>query len=368
MNTKKILVVGNFNSIHLQNWIKYFFQNKRFKLNYLSYEKTNFKIPDCKLKSLNRKKNSIFSIFLNFFLIANFLYKDKPKMVVIHYINEQLINFWLLKIFFKYKLTIIPWGSDLNFNINIFQKFIKRLLISKSDLIITDGYHIKHKLLNFFKINHNNIKISNFGIDLKKINNLSNSQNIDNFLSDRNIQKFIVSNRSLEDLYSIDTLIYAFKQLSKSIQDIHLIIIGDGSKKDQLIELSKSLNIENKVIFIGKIDHEELLIWVKKSSIYISTSLYDAGLSSSIAEAIFLKKKIICADNSDNNFWMQKYNLGLTFENKNFNDLNNKIYSMLNFKVNKDSIDISFFEKKFDYDSVMIDIDSYLSKTLKNDC
>ena len=65
---------------------------------------------------------------------------------------------------------------------------------------------------------------------------------------------------------------------------------------------------------------------------------------------------------------MQKYNLGLTFENKNFNDLNNKIYNMLNFKVDKDSIDISFFEKKFDYDSVMIDIDTYLSEILKNDC
>ena len=207
-------------------------------------------------------------------------------MVVIHYINEQLINFWLLKIFFKYKLTIIPWGSDLNFNINIFQKFIKRLLISKSDLIITDGYHIKHKLLNFLKLITIILKFLIWN-RFKKIYNLSNSQNIDNFLSDRNIKKFIVSNRSLEDLYSIDTLIYAFKKLSKSIQDIHLIIIGDGTKKDQLIELSKSLNIENKVIFIGKIDHEELLIWVKKSSIYISTSLYDAGLSSSIAEAIF---------------------------------------------------------------------------------
>ena len=91
-------------------------------------------------------------------------------------------------------------------------------------------------------------------------------------------------------------------------------------------------------------------------------------MSSSIAEAIFLKKKIICANNSDNNFWMKRYDLGLTFENKNFNDLNNKIYSMLNFKVDKDSIDISFFEKKFDYDSVMVDIDSYLSETLKNDC
>ena len=65
---------------------------------------------------------------------------------------------------------------------------------------------------------------------------------------------------------------------------------------------------------------------------------------------------------------MKRYDLGLTFENKNFNDLNNKIYNMLNFKVNKDSIDISLFEKKFDYDSVMVDIDSYLSETLKNDC
>ena len=65
---------------------------------------------------------------------------------------------------------------------------------------------------------------------------------------------------------------------------------------------------------------------------------------------------------------MQRYNLGLTFENKNFNDLNDKIYSMLNSKVNHDSIDISFFEKKFDYDSVMIEIESYLSKTLNNDC
>jgi hypothetical protein len=174
MNTNEVLVVGNFNSIHLQNWIKYFFQNKRFELICLSYEKTNFKIFDCKLKNLNRKKSSIFSIFVNFFFLANFLYKNKPRMVVIHYINEQLINFWLFKIFFKYKLTIIPWGSDLNFNINILQKSIKKFLINKSDLIITDGYHIKSKLLNSFKINHNNIKISNFGINLKKINNLSN--------------------------------------------------------------------------------------------------------------------------------------------------------------------------------------------------
>jgi glycosyltransferase involved in cell wall biosynthesis len=111
-----------------------------------------------------------------------------------------------------------------------------------------------------------------------------------------------------------------------------------------------------------------LLKWVKKSLIYISTSLYDAGLSSSIAEAIFLKKKIICANNSDNDFWIQRYELGLTFEDKNFNDLNDKIYSILNFEVNEDSIDISFFEKMFDYDSVMMNVETYLCKALKNDC
>ena len=356
MIKKKILIVGNYNSIHLQNWIKHFITNINFSTSYLSYEKSNFKFNDSVIQNLSRSDNRFYSIISNFFFVLKFIRIEKPQIIVIHYINEQLTIFSILKYFFRYKLVIVPWGSDLNFNINLIQKLIKKILITNSDMIITDGYHIKEKINNFFKVHHNNIIISNFGINLQHIYDLSENLYIDEFIHKNKIKKFIVSNRSLEDLYSIDTLIYAFDSFVKNNIDFSLIIIGDGAKKNELSKIAKKLNIQKKIFFLGRLQHQDLLRWVKKSKIYVSTSLYDAGLSSSIAEAVFLKKRVICANNSDNNFWMEKYKKGLIFKGRDFNDLNHKLSKILELK-DEDNIDISYFKKMFDYDSVMKNIE-----------
>lgn len=356
MNKKKILIVGNYNSIHLQNWIKHFNNNKNFLTVHLSYENSNFKSNSIVIPYLTRSNNIFYSIISNFFFVFKFIRINKPQIVVIHYINEQLLIFSLLRYFFKYKLVIVPWGSDLNFNISLIQRFIKKILMINSDMIITDGYHIKDKINKFFNVRHNNIIISNFGINLKHIYDLSENESIDDFLHKNKIKKFIVSNRSLDDLYSVDTLIYAFDRFIINNIDFSLIIIGDGDKKNELLNISKKLNIQKKIFFLGRLQHNDLLRWVKRSNIYVSTSLYDAGLSSSIAEAVFLKKRILCANNSDNKFWMDKYKIGLIFKGRDFNDLNYKLSKILELS-DVDEIDISYFKKMFDYDSVMENIE-----------
>ena len=55
-----------------------------------------------------------------------------------------------------------------------------------------------------------------------------------------------------------DDVLRAFKIILKAEPDAALIIAGDGPMKEELIALSKQLELENKVIFLGNIDQMRL--------------------------------------------------------------------------------------------------------------
>jgi glycosyltransferase involved in cell wall biosynthesis len=102
--------------------------------------------------------------------------------------------------------------------------------------------------------------------------------------------------KNLEKVYGIEYLIKAFSILSKEIQkDLRLMIVGDGTEKENLKNLCKDLNIENKVIFTGKIDNSKVPDYINKIDVVCLPSLSESfGVSA--VEACACGRPVVCTD------------------------------------------------------------------------
>ena len=79
----------------------------------------------------------------------------------------------------------------------------------------------------------------------------------------------------LIDIKNIPMLLKGFALFLLKDKNAKLIIVGDGNKKDDLKELTNSLEIENNVIFTGNLDKEELGNYYNIADTFALTSHYD---------------------------------------------------------------------------------------------
>lgn len=79
--------------------------------------------------------------------------------------------------------------------------------------------------------------------------------------------------------------------------NIQLNLLGDGSEKGKLQELTKKLNLEQHILFHGNVDDPERFL--KNSVVYIHTALYEPfGLV--ILEAMAAGLPVVCTDGGGN--------------------------------------------------------------------
>lgn len=78
----------------------------------------------------------------------------------------------------------------------------------------------------------------------------------------------------LEGEKGFDTLIKAFAKGFKG-QDAKLIIGGDGSQRDWLEQIVKSLSVEEQVFFTGALTREEVALYMSKCDAFVLPSRYE---------------------------------------------------------------------------------------------
>lgn len=105
----------------------------------------------------------------------------------------------------------------------------------------------------------------------------------------------------------------------------------------ELVVLIKKLNLENKVIFTGKIDHDELLSLYRIADVFICMSEHE-GFCVPLVEAMFMKVPIIAFDSTSISYTLG--NVGIIVKEKN--------YRMIAELVHKMIIDNSLKEKVID--------------------
>lgn len=120
----------------------------------------------------------------------------------------------------------------------------------------------------------------------EKLNNqlkslgISNSEVVYNGVSDyktdinfeKNKYKIITVGKLIKQK-RIDFIIEAIKKLSNKYSNLSLTIIGEGPEKNNLENLCKELEINQKVEFLGQIDNSEVLSQMQKSNIFILPSI-----------------------------------------------------------------------------------------------
>lgn len=77
----------------------------------------------------------------------------------------------------------------------------------------------------------------------------------------------------LEQQKGIDTLLKAFPQLQG---DVHLRIVGDGSKRSSLQSLMKQLNIADRVTFTGRVEPDQIAAEYAQAEIFCGLSRSEA--------------------------------------------------------------------------------------------
>jgi cellulose synthase/poly-beta-1,6-N-acetylglucosamine synthase-like glycosyltransferase/glycosyltransferase involved in cell wall biosynthesis/O-antigen/teichoic acid export membrane protein len=85
---------------------------------------------------------------------------------------------------------------------------------------------------------------------------------------------------------SVDVLINSFKNILARTPDARLAIVGGGEEHNNLKKLSEALNLQDKIIFTGKVDEQEKLNWLQQAWVFVNPSMMEGwGITSIEANA-----------------------------------------------------------------------------------
>ena len=119
----------------------------------------------------------------------------------------------------------------------------------------------------------------------------------------------------LDAIKGINLGVEAFHVFSQKFPKSFFKIIGVGPERERLVNLTKSLNIQDKVEFIPWMEREELLEQLKLSEVLLFPSFRDGG-GQVIIEAMACGKPVIGVDVGGPGFHIQ-YEWGIKIEPKN---------------------------------------------------
>ena len=150
----------------------------------------------------------------------------------------------------------------------------------------------------------------------------------------------------LEKNKGVHILVNEMKYVVKKNPQVILKIAGSGSQKENLIKLTKKLNLENNIQFLGWINKIDKLI--KQSSFLILPSICMENAPVVIQESISQWRPIIGSNRGGIPEFIKHQENGVIFEPLNKFELSNWIIKLLknNQKIKKIYRNQIFFEKK----------------------
>jgi len=127
----------------------------------------------------------------------------------------------------------------------------------------------------------------------------------------------------------LDFLVESFYELTKSINDVILIIVGnDDGYKATLDKLIEKLHLSDKVLFTGFLGGDEKLSALVDADVLVQTSMYEQGTGVPF-EAILCNTPIIVTKHTGSGENVSKIDAGYLVEYKNNNELRDMIKYVL---------------------------------------
>ncbi|MBI3626596.1 glycosyltransferase family 4 protein [Candidatus Uhrbacteria bacterium] len=91
----------------------------------------------------------------------------------------------------------------------------------------------------------------------------------------------------------VNTLLQALKIIQDIIPNVKLIVVGDGPEKNSLLWLTQTLNLQNRVQFVGWQDNAAK--WISNFDLFILPSLRREAFGQVLLEAMALSKAVVAS-------------------------------------------------------------------------
>ena len=165
----------------------------------------------------------------------------------------------------------------------IYDNTIGSMTIHAADAILTMSQIEKEQILENFKVDENQILILPNAV-LDETLELARFKKLD---YEKDVFTLIYAG-DLEPWKAVDDLIAALKIVRKKIDNIELMIVGEGTQKKKLEKMARGL----PVWFTGYLPHKQALIRIAEANAFVMPSIWE-GLPTVILEAMAAKTPVI---------------------------------------------------------------------------
>lgn len=176
-----------------------------------------------------------------------------------------------------------------------YYKWIMPILLKKAHKVICISQNTKEDIMKFYNLDESKIEVIYNGFDKEIFNEKNNNLEV---LKKYDIDySYMIMVGASYRHKNLETAIKAYNK-AKDKLSCKIIIIGkDSPYIKELKALTKELNLEDKVIFLGYVPDEDLPSLYASSKCFVYPTLYE-GFGLPILEAMGCGTQVICSNNS----------------------------------------------------------------------
>ena len=191
---------------------------------------------------------------------------------------------------------IIPLKGARNIYPKRFARTFSKNFATKAECIITPSKKTEKYLKYKCKIKNKSIYIIPTGIDINKFNRSNYTEEqlkkTKDSLGIKENEKVILLLGRIAEEKSVDVVMNSMPSVFSKLDNVKFLVVGDGPSKEDLEKKAKDLNIDDKVIFTGKVPWTDVPLYYNLADVFVNASLTETqGLT--FIEAMSAKVPVV---------------------------------------------------------------------------
>lgn len=244
-------------------------------------KRSKFELKSEKIKYISCKGSKVK------FVVCSIFYSLTSSMVVFGHINFSPLLF-LMRFFNPFqKAILIVYGVEVTKKFFVLHKIALKFLYK----IISISKNTMIKMSSLEKINERKFYILPCTLEPIFLERISNGKEKLQLPPGKIV--LTVSRLEVADRYkNIDQIIQAMEGVLKEVPDTYCFIVGDGSDRERLESIVKAKKLQDKVLFVGKVENEILKEYYKLCNVFVLPSTKE-GFGIVFLEAMYNAKPCI---------------------------------------------------------------------------
>jgi glycosyltransferase involved in cell wall biosynthesis len=288
----RLLLLGDARQVHLHRWARYFIDERWDVLAFSLEESDRFPAP-IRFARVTTAIPHAARYLLCAPLVRRLVRSFRPHVINAHF----LPNYGALAALAGRRPWVLStWGSDVmtNPDRSVFHRWRAARILRHAAYVTSDAETMSERIRSF-GVPADRILTFPLGVDTSVFHPGAE----DDAPGPR-----ILSNRKLEPVYGVSTLLDAFPGIHEAQPQSTLTVAGDGSERRYLMQRAACSIGSGAIVFVGAVDHARMPGLLRENHLYVSMSHSDTT-SVSLLEAMACGLFPIVSDIPANREWIE---------------------------------------------------------------